>query len=148
MSTHVRKVRLTNGSVLVAFRLTGGVKLWQARSDDNGKTWSDPIAMKGCPGVGHDPTGVWPQLLPLSNGAITLATGRPGITFWTSPGAAADCWEWTDVEAEHNKRVPSDVYNASSGTTSYCGVAEVESGENLAPFHFLVLLCCCYWVLC
>ena len=48
---------------------------------------------------------VWPQLLPLSNGALTLATGRPGITFWTSPGATADCWDYTDVIAEHNKLV-------------------------------------------
>ena len=52
------QVRLSNGSVLVLFRLTGGVQLWQARSDDNGKTWSTPTAARGCAGVGHDPTGV------------------------------------------------------------------------------------------
>ena len=51
-------------------------QLWYAISSDNAKTWSTPIPMLGCRGVRHDPKGVWPQLLMLSNGVLTLTTGK------------------------------------------------------------------------
>jgi hypothetical protein len=41
----------------------------------------------GSPGSAATPYAVWPQLLVLSNGALVLASGRPGIGFWVSPHA-------------------------------------------------------------
>jgi Neuraminidase (sialidase) len=38
---------LADGRVLAAFRLSGGIALWQAYSSDNGRTWSAPKAMAG-----------------------------------------------------------------------------------------------------
>ena len=32
----------------------------------------------------HDPKGIWPQLLMLSNGVLTLTTGRPNIDVFVS----------------------------------------------------------------
>jgi hypothetical protein len=40
--------------------------------------------MLGCRGVRHDPKGIWPQLLMLSNGVLTLTTGRPNIDVFVS----------------------------------------------------------------
>eukprot|EP00040_Diaphanoeca_grandis_P008497 m.45433 g.45433 ORF g.45433 m.45433 type:complete len:420 (+) comp19966_c0_seq1:269-1528(+) len=127
-------VLIPDGRVLATFRLNGGVNLWKAYSSDNGATWTDSVEMKGCAGVGLDPVGVWPQLLLLSNGVLTLATGRPGITFWTSPTADGSCWMHNDIVTEHNTHVPADPYTATTKTTSYTGVAEVEPGIVLVAY--------------
>ena len=38
---------LSDGRVLAAFRLGGGIPLWLSYSSDNGKTWTDPQPAKG-----------------------------------------------------------------------------------------------------
>ena len=132
---------LSDGRVLAAFRLGGGRPLWLSYSSDHGGTWTDPAPAKGtqapgAPGVASAVYGVWPQLLVLSNGALVLASGRPGIGFWVSPEADGANWIGWDVEAEHSKNLPSDPWDAAhgDGTTSYTGIAEVEPG--------MVLLAC------
>jgi hypothetical protein len=72
---------LADGRVLAVFRLSGGIPLWQAYSSDNGLTWTSPKAMSGkaASGSAMVPFAVWPELLLLSNGALVLASGRPGI---------------------------------------------------------------------
>lgn len=72
---------LADGRVLAVFRLSGGIPLWQAYSSNNGRTWSSPKAMSGKAASGGKmvPYAVWPELLLLSNGALVLASGRPGI---------------------------------------------------------------------
>ena len=75
-------VTLADGRVLAAFRLSGGIPLWQSYSFDNGQSWTPPKAMIGkaaSGGAGMIPYGVWPELLLLSNGALVLGSGRPGI---------------------------------------------------------------------
>ena len=56
----------------------------------------------GSPGSVSKVYAVWPQLLLLSNGALVLASGRPGIGFWVSPDADGARWVGYDVEAEHS----------------------------------------------
>jgi hypothetical protein len=157
-------VLLGDGRVMVSFRLGGpmaggnestigpyfpggnqGLNLWQAYSSDAGRTWSVPVSMRGCGGVRHDPKGVWPQLLMLSNGVLTLTTGRPNLQFWTSSvitnksnpaaGANADgvCWSYSALSGA----VPTDPYGKTSGTSGYTGVAEAEPGILLVAYDQL-----------
>ena len=132
-------VTLADGRVLTALRLGGGIPLWMAHSLNNGKTWTEPKPamgkLAGAPsGAASIPVyGVWPQLLRLSNGALVLGSGRPGIGFWLSPEAdGTGEWIGYDVEAEHNKLLPHDMYtpNATS-TTSYTGIAEVSQASQV-----------------
>jgi hypothetical protein len=133
-------VTLPDGRVLAAFRLGGGHPLWLAYSSDNGHTWTDPVPAKGqaagTPGTASTVYAVWPQLLVLTNGAVVLASGRPGIGFWISPNADGASWIGYDVEAEHSKNLPSDPWDAAhgTGTTSYTGIAEVEPNVVLLAY--------------
>lgn len=78
---------LDNGSFICVMRSGSPSPLYQAFSDDCGKTWTKPQAIA--------PNGVKPQLLKLGNGALVLASGRPGIQLrfnldgtgkkWTDP---------------------------------------------------------------
>lgn len=132
---------LADGRVLAAFRLEGGHPVWLAYSSDNGKTWTDPVPAEGTqaagsPGTASTVYAVWPQLLVLSNGALVLASGRPGIGFWISPKGDGTSWIGYDVEAEHSNHLPSDPWNAAhgTGTTSYTGIAEVEPDVVLLAY--------------
>ena len=121
-------VLLASGSVMAVLRMGGGLHLFQVYSHDNGASWTTPSAMRGCPGVRHDPIGVWPQPLLLSNGMLTMVSGRPGISLWTDSKGDGKCWSYGDVEVEHSAMCPSDPFTSSSGTTSYAAVAETEPG--------------------
>jgi hypothetical protein len=136
-------VTLADGRVLTALRLGGSIPLWMAYSSTNGKSWTEPAPAVGklaaTPSGGKRPVfAVWPQLLRLSNGALVLASGRPGIGFWLSPKAdGAGEWIGYDVEGEHNRLVPQDTYTNGSSTTSYTGIAEVEPGVVLLAYDKL-----------
>ena len=122
-----------------------GLNLWKAYSADSGATWTAPVAVTGCRGVRHDPKGVWPQLLMLSNGVLTLTTGRPNLAFWisstakskTDPSAApvadGECWSYAGIGAAN----PATPYGKSFGTSGYTGVAEVEPGVLLIAYDQL-----------
>jgi hypothetical protein len=110
----------------------------------SGKTWTQPSPARGSqapgsPGSAKTVFGVWPQLLRLSNGALVLASGRPGIGFWVSPKADGADWVGYDVEAQHSQSLPSDPWDAAhgTGTTSYTGIAEVEPGVVLLSYDKL-----------
>jgi hypothetical protein len=122
---------LADGRVLVAFRIDSGKPLWKAYSGDHGHSWSEAVQMVGSPGVMY---GVWPQLLRMSNGALVLASGRPGIGLWISTAGDGAEWSGFDVQAMHNLNLPSDPFTNESETTSYTGLAEVEPGVVLLAY--------------
>ena len=154
---------LGDGRVLTAFRLgpgtvgnestispyypggNQGMNLWKAYSSDGGSSWTAPVAMLGCRGVRHDPKGIWPQLLMLSNGILTLTTGRPNLSFWTSSVSASktdpsagkvadgECWSYAGVSAA----LPSAPYGKEFGTSGYMGVSEPEPGVLLLAYDQL-----------
>jgi hypothetical protein len=126
-------VLLPDRRVFVVFRITGGQPLWSAFSHDFAATWSNPVPIKGSPGV---PYAVWPQLKLLSNNVLVLASGRPGIGFWLLPTANPENATWIgyDVQAQHTKHCPGDPFTAADGTTSYTGIAEPEPGVVLLAY--------------
>ena len=142
---------LEGGRVLLVFRQGVGTPLHQTYSHDGGRTWLPPAPTTAW--------AVWPQLLRLSNGALVLTAGRPGIGLWVSPGADGVDWVHHDVELEHNARAPAEFAfsNSSCGphfllppwrcypkprppgsvwsdTSSYTGVAEVAPGVMLLAY--------------
>jgi hypothetical protein len=132
---------LSDGRVLLVVRLGSNVPLWKAFSSDHGASWSPPEPMVPHPRPhpwSSQPSfmyAVWPQLLKLSNGALVLASGRPGIGFWvaSNPGNGTG-WVGYDVEAMHSQNRPDDPFDGESGTTSYTGISEVEPGIVLLAY--------------
>lgn len=82
--------------------------LEQCRSNDEGKTWTDPSPAPGIPGVGPadrhytTPDGVRagfnagnvsPMLALLDNGVLALAYGRPGLKVAFSSDGTGNRWD-------------------------------------------------------
>ena len=105
--------QLADGRVLVVFRLDSNTGLFAALSSDNATSWHPPW-----------PTGAWavdPKLAALPGGLIALSSGRPGVGFWVTSfanGATAPTWEFTNVNAAHNRGVqaPTLRYPATDAT--------------------------------
>jgi hypothetical protein len=130
-------VTLADGRVLVALRHASDHPLYMAYSTDNGVHWSFPAPMKGMTPAGRPSPvySVWPQLLLLSNGALVLASGRPGLGFWvSSPNDDGSVWTGYDVIEIHNNFIRNDPYVSKSETTSYTGLAEIEPGVVLLAY--------------
>lgn len=77
---------LDNGRLICVMRSGSPSPLYQAFSDDRGKTWTKPQPIT--------PNGVKPQLLKLQNGILVLAAGRPGIQIRFSLDGTGE--KWTD----------------------------------------------------
>ena len=81
----------------------------------------------------------------LSNGMLTLTTGRPNLAYWTSsvsksktdptanPVADGECWSYAGFSAS---QVDSP-YGKNFGTSGYTGVAEPEPGVLLIAYDQL-----------
>ena len=77
------------------FRLQSNMPLYQAFSSDGARTWTRPV-----------PTAAWavyPQLRALPNGALVLASGRPGLGLWVSADGTGDSWAFSNLCAQHNR---------------------------------------------
>ena len=104
---------LADGRLLLVFRQGVGAPLYQTYSHDGGRTWQPPTPTTAW--------AVWPQLLRLTNGALVLTAGRPGIGLWVSPAADGAEWVHYDLELAHNANIAASRYNAYTFTNSSCG---------------------------
>lgn len=74
-----------DGSMIRLIRTGSCVNSYYTRSEDGGKTWTEPEVF--------DDHGVWPCLITLKCG-VTLATyGRPGITLRATADPSGKTWE-------------------------------------------------------
>ena len=125
--------RLKDGRILCLLRLESGKPFGQCFSDDEGKTWSRPVAVK--------PFSVEPTLAVLEGGAVVLGGGRPGIFLWLDrEGGGTDWGEPIDVLRHHNHFVPGEpldekarVYG-SSATSSYTELAALDGRTLLFTY--------------
>ena len=133
---------LADGSILVAFRLTG-TPIFTMTSSDGGLNWSNLTDTK----MG----GVWPRLLRMSSGQLVLASGRvqnqwgwPMLGLYVSANGTGTYWTRYDVVQEHNTRVaPSERYSNTTkdallSCTGYSGITEVEPGVVLLAYDCLI----------
>src|SRR5690606_35855355 len=80
---------LKDGSYLSVLRTTDGLgnsPMYYSRSTDQGKTWSQPVVFTKA--------GVLPRLKQLDNGALVLASGRPGLQIRIALDKEGE--EWSD----------------------------------------------------
>ena len=100
--------QLRNGMLLSVFRLQCNLPLYKAFSTDHARSWSTPERT--------NTWAVYPQLRTLPNGAVVLASGRPGLGFWTNYAGDGVEWEFHNLCAVHNQLLEpsSGVQNRSA----------------------------------
>lgn len=113
--------RLKDGRLMCVFRLASNVPLGQCYSEDEGKTWSEPVAMDG-------PFSVQPSLAVMSDGALALSAGRPGIYCWLNLAGDGKAWQRIDLIANHNATQDEKIDPSKDNTSSYTEV--ILDGER------------------
>ena len=116
--------RLNDGRLMCVFRLASFVPLGQCFSDDDGKTWSKPVAIK--------PHSVEPSLAVLAGGILALSSGRPGISVWFDAAGKGADWQAVNILEQHNAAHPQDLINPDSRKA--WGGAEKLIREGLRGF--------------
>ena len=99
--------RLPDGRLMCVFRMASFVPYGQAWSEDDGHTWTKPVAMPAM--------SVEPSVHVMPNGVVALSGGRPGIFVWLNADGRGTGWQAVDIVAHHNGCRPEDTINPDSG---------------------------------
>jgi hypothetical protein len=116
--------RLKDNRLMCVFRLNSGAKFGQAWSSDEGRTWSEPQAMK-------DAFSVQPSLAVLQDGTVVLSGGRPGLYAWFNLDGSGQDWQRVDIRAHHNACHPKEPITRDDHSSSYTEVVAVGDKELL-----------------
>ena len=116
--------RLKDGRLMCVFRLASGPRYGQTWSIDEGKTWTEPIAMPA-----HS---VWPSLAVMDDGTVALSGGRVGIDLWLNGDGSDKNWQSVNLQAHHDACRPAEPIK-SSGTTAYTQLVPVN------PTHLVLI---------
>lgn len=129
-------IELANGDLMAVFRVgSGGAwPLYQSYSSDGGKIWT-----KSERTVAYS---VEPSMLRIQNGAIVLASGRPGMRLWISTDGRGKAWQDVDIVEHHNKWAPNPNYQIqtrkdlpeSRQTSSYTGLVETSPNHMILVY--------------
>jgi subtilisin family serine protease len=101
------------GGLICFMRTEGGQPMYQAFSDDGGKTWTEPVK------AGVD--GVAPDMHLLSDGVLACSYGRPGVNIMFSLDGSGR--QWTNG---------TTIFAGNS--TCYTSFAEISPGRILLIF--------------
>lgn len=108
--------RVKDGSLLCVMRVASYLPLFQSRSLDQGRSWTDPVPL---PGLGStEAESVCPQLLLLKTGVLALSYGRPHDRIALSKDGSGRRWDCSTVS-----------YRGE--TTGYSGIVEIAPGQVL-----------------
>jgi hypothetical protein len=116
--------RLKDGRLLTVFRLASNVPYGQTFSSDDGKTWTEAVAMKG-------PRSVQPSLQVMPDGAVLLSGGRPGLFLWINKEGTGLDWEEVDLLRHHNLHQQQEPIDRPDHTTSYTEIAILDNTHVL-----------------
>jgi hypothetical protein len=120
-------VRLKSGRLMCVYRMNSGSPLGQSWSDDEGRTWTEPAAMK-------DVFSVQPSVAVLQDGRMVLTSGRPGIFAWFNLDGTGRDWQRLDLQAHHNKCVPREPIDRPDHTSSYTEVVPLDETHLLVIY--------------
>ena len=117
--------RLKDGRLMCVYR--NGGPYWQCWSQDEGKTWTDPVytIVQGA---------VQPSLAVMKDGTVALSGGRPGIFAWINSDGKGKDWQEVDVMAHHNACCPKEPIGnplPNGGTTSYTEIIALDERHLL-----------------
>ena len=107
--------RCADGTLLSVIRTGSNLPLYQARSRDNGLTWSSYELL---PGIGTTVVGsIYPQSVLLDNGILVLTTGRPGNSILLSLDGSGRNWGYAT-----STMVPA-IGESTTGNTSIAKIS-------------------------
>jgi tetratricopeptide (TPR) repeat protein len=114
-----------DGSLLALLRSTDGNgigPMYQTRSTDLGRTWSQPKVMA--------PNGVLPRLLRLGNGILVLSSGRPGVQLRFQAEGQGSEWSapW--------ELIPQRSARAKEDTCSYTDLVALDQDSFLVVYSW------------
>lgn len=118
--------RLKDQRLMCVFRISSGLPLGQCFSSDEGRTWTEPVSMKSV----HS---VQPSVQVLKNGAVALASGRPGLYLWINRAGDGKAWDQVDIQQHHNALIsdePIEPLNAGTTNRSTCYSKIVTVGDS------------------
>lgn len=104
---------LGSGELLAVYRVGGTSPMFQKRSSDNGRTWSEAVQIA--------PYSAAPSLLRLKDGTLVLIAGRPLLYLMVDFTGTGNNWQQTRI------------YNHPA-TSSYASVLETSPGELLVIY--------------
>jgi len=119
--------RLKDGRLMCVFRLASNVPFGQTYSEDEGRTWSTPIAMQNA-------FSVQPSLAVMDDGMVVLSGGRPGLYLWFNADGTGKDWERIDFQPNHNEYCPDDHIAAPGNTSSYTEVVALDDKNLLCIY--------------
>lgn len=117
--------QLRNGKLLSLFRLQSNLPLYKAYSTDHATTWSMPEQT--------DTWAVYPQLRTLGNGAVVLASGRPGLGFWSNYAGDGEEWEFHNLCAVHNRLLDEGNTSVQNHTAYLYQPTEISVRNHSSP---------------
>ncbi len=113
--------RMANGDLLCVMRTGSYQPLQISRSTDDGLTWSMPQSLP------NSETGVFPDLVRMSNGILALSYGRDDNHIMFSLDGKGESWT-----------TPTTIYDAGTiPTCGYTAIKEVEPGKLLYIYSYL-----------
>ena len=116
--------RAKDGRLMCIFRLESNMPYGQAWSDDEGRSWSAPLAMESA-------FSVEPRVAVMENGTILLVGGRPGLYMWINTDGSGREWERIDMTAFHNACIPREPILEPGQTTAYTGIVALDDRNLL-----------------
>jgi len=116
--------RLKDGRLMAVFRLASNVPYGQTFSGDDGKSWTEPIAMTG-------PHSVQPSLQVMANGTVLLSGGRPGLYLWLNIDGSGRDWKEVDLLSHHNAHRSDEPIDRPDHTTSYTEIVVLDETHVL-----------------
>jgi hypothetical protein len=119
--------RLKDGRLMCVFRLASAVPYGQTWSSDEGKTWTEPVAMANA-------FSVQPSLAVLKDGTIVLSGGRPSIYLWFNADGTGKDWQRVDLQPLHNACHPKEPIQDPGQTSAYTEVVAVGDHELLCIY--------------
>jgi hypothetical protein len=121
--------RLRDGRLVCVYRLDANATYGHSFSSDDGKTWTKPASLP------KDVFSVQPSLKVLTDGALALSGGRPGIFLYLNAAGDAKTWEKIDLLAHHNATVPTgEKINGPGNTSSYTEVVALDERNLLVIY--------------
>jgi hypothetical protein len=126
-------VRLKDGRLMNVFRLDSSVSYGQTFSNDDGRTWSPPVAMK-------EAHSVQPSIAMTKGGALVLTGGRPGIFAWINTSGDGEDWLQVDLLGNHNEQHSEELisvggaFTLAEQTTSYTEVVPLDEQSVLVMY--------------